>query len=141
MPRGRPFEIGNRAGKGRPVGSRNKKTMFQVALEKDGKKIIENIKAMALKSDPTAMRLCVERLVPVMRPPLKRFMLPPVDTAERLKEALSAVVQAVANGVVSPQEGEAMARIIETQRKNIEVGEFEARLKALESSPRKREVA
>jgi hypothetical protein len=139
MARGRPFEIGNRAGTGRRVGSRNKKTVFQIALESDGEKIIEKIKARALKSDPTAMRLCIERLIPVLRPPLKRFVLPPVDTAERLKEAISAVTQAVAEGVLSAQEGECVARIIETQRKNIEIGEFEERLKALEDGPRERE--
>ena len=139
MARGKPFEIGNRAGKGRPVGSRNKKTIFQIALESDGEKIIAKIKARALKSDPTAMRLCIERLIPVMRPPLKRFMLPLVDTPERLKEAITAVTQAVADGVLSAQEGECVARIIETQRKNIEIGEFEARLKALEDGPREEE--
>lgn len=132
MPRGRPFEIGNTAGKGRAPGSRNKRTVFQIALEIDGEKIIELIKEQALKSDPAAMRLCIERLVPVLRPPLRRFFLPPVDTAAQLKEAVSAVVQAVAEGMVSAQEGECVARIIETQRKNIEVGEFDARLKALE---------
>jgi hypothetical protein len=139
MARGRPFEIGNRAGLGRPAGSRNKKTIFQIALESDGEKIIEKIKARALKSDPTAMRLCIERLIPVVRPPLKRFVLPKVDTAERLKEAVVAVTQAVAEGVLSAQEGESVARIIEAQRKNIEIGEFEARLKALEDGPRERE--
>ncbi|HTB13971.1 MAG TPA: hypothetical protein VK752_20490 [Bryobacteraceae bacterium] len=135
MPRGRPFEMGNKAGKGRPVGSRNKKTVFQIALESDGERIIELIKERALQSDPTAMRLCIERLVPVLRPPLRRFMLPPVDTAEQLKGAISAVTQAVAEGVLSAQEGESVARIIETQRKNIEIGEFEARLKLLEDGP------
>jgi hypothetical protein len=135
MARGRPFEAGNKAGTGRRVGSRNRKTVFQIALESDGEKIIEKIKARALKSDPTAMRLCIERLIPVLRPPLKRFVLPAVDTAEQLKEAIAAVTQAVADGVLSAQEGESVARIIETQRKNIEAGEFEARLKALEDSP------
>lgn len=132
MPRGRPFENGNTAGKGRLPGSRNKRTVFQIALELDGEKIIELIKEQALKSDPAAMRLCIERLVPVLRPPLRRFFLPPVETAEQLKDAVSAVVHAVAEGMVSAREGESVARIIETQRKNIEVGEFEARLKALE---------
>ncbi len=140
MARGRPFEIGNKAGRGRAEGSLNRKTIFQITLETDGEKIIETIKARALDSDPVAMRLCIERLIPVLRPALKRFVLPPVDTAERLKEAISAVAQAVADGVLSAQEGEGVARIIETQRKNIEAGEFEARLKALESPREKGDV-
>jgi hypothetical protein len=139
MPRGRPFEIGNSAGTGRRAGSLNKKTVFQLALESDGKEIIENIKAKAMESNPTAMRLCIERLVPVLKPPLKRFVLPPVETPEHLKGATSAVLQTVADGVISPQDGQRVARIIESQRKNIEVGEFDARLKALEDRPRKEE--
>src|SRR5579863_867213 len=111
MARGRPFEMGNTAGMGRTPGSRNKRTVFQIALESDGKLIIDKIKDQALKSDPAAMRLCIERLVPVVRPPLRRFAMPPVDTAEQLKEAVSAVVQAVADGMVSAREGESVARI------------------------------
>jgi hypothetical protein len=136
MGTGRPFKSGNKAGKGRLPGSRNKKTIFQEALEEDGEKIIQQVKLRALESDPTAMRLCMERLLPVSK---TLFRLPSVDTAAGLAAAISAVTRAVAEGVLSAQEGESVARIIESQRRNIEVGEFEARLKVLEDSPRERE--
>jgi len=129
---GRPFQPGNTAGKGRPQGSSNKKTVFQEALEKDGEKIIQKIKLRALKADPMAMRLCMERLIPVAKEPNHRFWLPSVETPANLAEAISAVTEAVAEGELSAQEGEAVARIIESQRRNIEVGEFDLRLKALE---------
>jgi hypothetical protein len=65
-----------------------------------------------------------------------------VETAANLTEAISAVTEAVAEGELSPQEGESVARIVESQRRNIEVGEFDARLKALEeASPRGMEEA
>jgi hypothetical protein len=142
MGTGRPFEPGNTAGKGRPPGSCNKKTIFQEALEKDGEEIIQKIKERALKADPMAMRLCMERLVPLAKEPNARFRLPAVETAANLTEAISAVTEAVAEGELSPQEGESVARIVESQRRNIEVGEFDARLKALEeASPRGMEEA
>ena len=57
--RGQPFELGNKLGKGRPPGSRNKKSIFQDAMEGKGSiEIIETAKLQALKKDPTALRLC-----------------------------------------------------------------------------------
>jgi AcrR family transcriptional regulator len=138
MATGRPFKPGNKAGTGRPPGSRNKDNVFQEVLERDGEKIIELIKRRALKSNPTAMKLCMERLLPVARAGNARFRLPPVDTAAGLTGAISAVAQAVAEGELSAQEGESVARIIEGQRRNLELGEFEARIVALEEAGSKR---
>jgi hypothetical protein len=131
---GKPFQQGNTAGKGRPPGTRNKKTIFQKALEKDGEKIIQKIKLRALKADPMAMRLCMERLVPLAKQSNARFLLPALETAANLTKAISAVTQAVAEGELSAQEGESIARIVESQRRNIEAGEFDARLRALEEA-------
>jgi hypothetical protein len=132
MGKGKPFEPGNTAGKGRPTGSRNKKTIFQQELEKDGAAIIQKIKMQALKADPTAMRLCMERLVPLAKAPNASIPLPPVDTPAGLTEAISAITTALAAGELSAQEGESLARIVESQRRNIAVEEFEARLKTVE---------
>jgi len=134
MGRGKPFAPGNTVGKGRPPGSCNRKTIFQEELEKDGAAIIQIIKQKALGADPTAMRLCMERLVPLAKEPNTRFRLPAVETAADLTEAISAVTEAVADGELSAQEGESVARIVESQRRNIEVEEFDARLKALEEA-------
>ena len=131
---GKPFEPGNTAGKGRPQGSRNKKTIFQEELEKDGAAIIQKIKEEALRADPTAMRLCMERLVPLAKAPNASFRLPMVETAAGLTEAISAVTEAVSEGELSAQEGESVARIVESQRRNIEVEEFDARLRELEEA-------
>src|ERR1700684_2923256 len=75
------FEVGNRMGKGRPAGSRNKVTTLREALEDGGVEIILKIKSQALKGDPTAMRLCMERLLPVAKRPNSCFRLPPIERA------------------------------------------------------------
>jgi hypothetical protein len=131
---GRPFQQGNTTGKGRPAGSCNKKTIFQEALEEDGEAIIQKIKLRALEADPMAMRLCMERLVPMVKVANARFRLPAVATATNLVEAISAVAEAVSEGKLSAQEGESMARIVESQRRNIELREFDARLRVLEEA-------
>ena len=50
---GRPFEKGNKMGRGRPPGSRNKRTVFQEAMEEHGVPLIKQCKLLALKGDPT----------------------------------------------------------------------------------------
>lgn len=143
MATGRPFEPGNKAGLGRPPGSRNKESIFQEVLDRDGEKIIEVIKRRAMRSNPAAMKLCMERLLPVAKRSNAQFRLPPVDTAAGLAGAISAVTQAVAEGELSAQEGESVAKIIESQRRNIEAGEFDARIRALEeaaSKPRREDL-
>jgi hypothetical protein len=132
--RGRPFEAGNKFGKGRASGSRNKRSVFQEALDNDGMQIIRAIKRLALKSDPTAMRLCMERLLPISKAWNSCFPLPSAETAESLTQAISAVMSAVAEGHLSAQEGESMAKIIESQRRSIETVDFDARLKVLEEA-------
>jgi hypothetical protein len=136
--RGQPFTPGNKMGKGRPAGSPNRTTLFRETLEKGGLAIIRVVTRQALKSDPTAMRLCMERLLPVAKAPNNCFQLPPVDTAAELKAAISAVAKAVAEGLLSAQEGEAVARIVESQRRVLETEEFDARLRVLEKAPPKR---
>jgi hypothetical protein len=129
---GAPFEPGHKLSKGRPPGSRNRMTPFQEALEIDGVATIQQIRLRALASDPTAMRLCMERLVPVLRAPNPSFHIPPVATVANLMGAISAVTEAVADGQLSPLEGEAVAKILECHRRTLEVESFDARLRALE---------
>jgi hypothetical protein len=68
--RGQPFEPGNTIGKGRPRGSRNKRTVFQEALESHGLQAISQLKLLAFRPNPdmTALRLYVERLVAIPKP-------------------------------------------------------------------------
>jgi hypothetical protein len=106
--------------------------VFREALDKDGMAIIRMVKNLALKRDRAALKLCMKRLVPVAKTPSSRFELPPTDTAAELTADISAVARAVSQGQLSAQEGEAVAKIIESQRRTLEAEEFDARLKALE---------
>ncbi|HEV7910800.1 MAG TPA: DUF5681 domain-containing protein [Methylocella sp.] len=59
-------QSGNPAG--RAQGSRTKSTLFAEAiLENDREGIMDAVVNAAKNGDPTAMRLCVERLVPLRK--------------------------------------------------------------------------
>lgn len=66
--RGRPFQPGNKFGRGRPRGSRNKATLAaQALLDGHSDTLIKKCMHMALSGDATAMRLCMERLLPTRK--------------------------------------------------------------------------
>lgn len=88
---------------------------------------------MAKAGDMTAARLILERLVPVRKGRPVPFDLPAMDTAADVSAAIGAVVAAVADGALSPEEGQAVAGILEARRKAIETVDIEARLAALEA--------
>jgi hypothetical protein len=131
--RGKPFEAGNKLGKGRTRGSRNKRTALVELMEDHGAAMIKQCQVLAMKGDSTALRLCMERLMPPCRAPNSRFRLPPMKTTADLVNALPVVAQEVARGRLSAQEGESIARIMETQRHTLEAEDFERRLRALEN--------
>lgn len=62
--------------------------------------------------------------------------LPVIETASDIAAALGRVTNAVAAGELSPEEGAAVASILEVQRRAVETVEFERRLVALEQVPR-----
>ena len=130
--RGRPFEAGNKMGRGRRPGSRNKRTRFAEMMEDHGEAIIKQCQILALQNDPTALKLCIERLVAPGKSSSSRFRLPPLGTMSELVEALPRIMQEVARGRLSAQEGEAIASMLDSQRHAIETEEFDARLKAVE---------
>ena len=131
--RGRPFAPGNKLGRGRPAGSRNKATIvLQQMLDEKGVAIMAKAQVMALQGDHVALRLCVDRLLPPRKESLVQFKLPAVRTADDLGRALEAVLQGIANGKLTPAEGECLSAVLERRRKSIETAEIEARVRVLE---------
>src|ERR1700686_4992580 len=89
---GQPFTkgvSGNPAG--RPVGSRNAATeMAQALLDGEGAALMRKCIDDALGGDKSAMKLCLERLVP-RRGRAVRLELPPIESAADIAPALGAI--------------------------------------------------
>jgi hypothetical protein len=87
---GNTFQPGNSFGRGRPQGSRNKATIaLQEMLDGHGESITRKCALLALQGDPTAMRLCMERLIPPRKDRLVKFRLPAVTTTAEVAAAMS----------------------------------------------------
>ncbi len=131
--RGRPFSKG-RSGNpgGRRFGSRNKATIAaQRLLAGEAEALTRKAVEAALAGDPTAMRLCLDRILP--RDRAVEFALPPIKSAADVAHAMGAVTAALADGLITPGEAQAIARVITTFVQSIETSDFDQRLQMLEA--------
>jgi len=74
----------------------------------------------------------MERLIPVRKDRTVSFSLPEIDGANDGAKVMAGVLQAMANGDITPSEASSVAGVIETYRKTLETVELESRLQSLE---------
>jgi hypothetical protein len=99
---------------GRPPGSRNKATLaVEALLEGEAEALTRRCIERALEGDGQALRLCLDRLAPPRRDRPVSFALPALKEAADARDALAAVVRAVAEGELTPSEGATLAGLIE----------------------------
>jgi hypothetical protein len=88
---------------------------------------------LALGGDVTALRLCMDRILPPRRDRSISFALPPIKTSGDIVQACAAVASGVAEGALTPMEAASLSQLLTGVAKAIEVSEFEMRLVALEA--------
>jgi hypothetical protein len=131
--RGRPFEPGYPGGPGRPAGSRNKATLALDQIADDaGEAILKTMVEAAKSGDMRAADLVLSRIWPARKSRPIALTLPVIQSASDVVAAVGAVADAVGAGDITPDEGQAVASILEAKRKAIETVDLEARLSALE---------
>ncbi len=118
--------------KSSPSTLRPKAETYSSALLEDRDAIVRAVIAAAKGGDPTAMRLCIERLIPVRKGHPIVFDLPPVKMAADIVGAIGEVARAMAAGELTTDEASAAASVIEMHRRAIETTEIELRLQRLE---------
>lgn len=120
---------------GRPKGAKNHTTRVVLALLEGEAEAITRTAIEAAKSgDMAAVRLILERLVPPLKERPVAIDLPDTSSAAGIAAAQATIVQAVANGDLTPGEGNTLAGIVEARRKALETEELERRIAALEES-------
>jgi hypothetical protein len=136
LPRGRPWakgESGNPAGK--PPGTRSYATRFAEALfDHDLELLVKTAIDRALKGDPVALKVCIDRILAPRRHERVFFALPPLATAEDAAKALAAISVAAAAGELAPTEARDLTAPIASFLKALELHDFEQRLQALETA-------
>ena len=117
---------------GRPAGSRNRASVIlDVIAEDHAAELLRTVLQRARRGDLQAAALIFSRVWPIRKARM-RFDLPSLNRAADLPHALAAVVAAVSNGLLSPDEAAAVATVLNAQRAAIELVEIEQRLRGLE---------
>lgn len=118
---------------GRPKGSLNKSTLAsQALLEGEAEALTRKAVELAKEGNPVALRLCLERLLPPRKDRPINFSLPKVKGPEDLPKALGAILQAVAQGEITPIEGQTLIAMLDAYRKGLETTDLETRMAAIE---------
>lgn len=132
---GKPFEpgqSGNPAGKAK--GTRNATTRaLEALLDGEAAALTRKAIELAQDGDTVALRLCLDRLLPVRKDRPIAFALPPIETTDDLPKATGAVVAAVAAGELTPTEAAEISKTLDVHVRAIEATELHRRMAALEA--------
>jgi hypothetical protein len=133
---GQPFQPGQSGNpNGRRPGARNRVSALALQLmDADAESVMLALIRAAKSGDVAAIKLVLERVAPLPRNRPVQFHMPPIETAADLGEAMGAILQAAADGELTPDEATGIASLVETRRRTIETLEHEARIAALEQN-------
>jgi hypothetical protein len=124
---------GNRAGK--PRGTRHKATLAaETLLEGEAEALSRKAVELALRGDVSALRLCLDRIVPPRKDRPVCFELPEMIESKGAVSALAAIVAAVAAGELTPTEAAELTKVIDGYARTLQAVEFEERLAKLEKA-------
>jgi hypothetical protein len=133
----KPGQSGNPGG--RPKGSRNRATMAAERLL-DGEAAVLTRKAIALakQCDTTALRLCIERILPARKDRPVSFDMPRIETVTDSVRAAAAIASAVADGELTPVEAAELSKVVDGHTRAVETADLAARLERLEQQALKK---
>jgi hypothetical protein len=118
---------------GRPVGARNKATLaMEALLDGEAETITRTAIDKAKEGDTTALRLCLERILPPRKDRPVSFSLPQLGTVTDAPAATAAIVAAVASADITVSEASELAKLVDTYVRAVEASDLDKRLRAIE---------
>jgi hypothetical protein len=131
----RPGQSGNPSG--RPKGARNATTIaLESLLDGQAKALTQKAVDLALSGDLIALRMCLDRILPVRKNRPIEFALPTIETIADAPKAIGAISAAVASGEITVSDAADISRLVETYVRAIEASDVDKRLRALEEATR-----
>ncbi|MBO1520639.1 DUF5681 domain-containing protein [Oceanisphaera pacifica] len=115
---------------GRPKGIPDSRSALRRELEKHGEELLNTVVKMALEGDASALKLCLERIMPPVKPSAEpvTFEL----SGDTLTEQAQSILKAIAQGELDPITGRQLLAAIADLSKITEIDELSRRLDELE---------
>ncbi|MBI1415684.1 MAG: hypothetical protein GC146_00525 [Limimaricola sp.] len=119
--------------KGRPKGARGKATLAaETLMDGDAGAITKKAIELAKAGDLTAIRLCMERILPPRKSRPMRVTIPKINGPEDILKAVNAILIFVSSGRITTDEADALLRTVEAARKAMETEEVHLELDELQ---------
>src|SRR4029453_2175124 len=128
-----PGQSGNP--EGRPKGIRDRRSELRGLLLKEAPELIAKVIEKAKEGDTTALRICMERIVPPVK--AKDDPITIAGLSQSLADNSRLVVKALSEGELTPDEAATVLQALAAQVRIIETEEVEKRLAALEAATKK----
>lgn len=139
------FLPGGPGGPGRPRGMSHSEKV-RALLEPERENLLNRVMGLTKSEDPhaaiSAIRVCLERLAPAPKQEPERVEIPDLANARTVSAKAEAILRAVADGIVSPESGERILRMLDVVSRVVALDELERRVRALEGGflPQEAEV-
>jgi hypothetical protein len=113
--------------------ARNAATVLaEQLLDGEAEGLIRKIIQKAKHGDVTALRICIDRILPPRRERPVHFTMPELYSVGDASKAISALMSAVAKGELAASEAAELSKLVETYVRALEATELEQRLLNLE---------
>jgi hypothetical protein len=118
---------------GRPMGARNRATlMAEQYLEGQSEQLVQLAVKFATSGNILALRLCLDRALPIRKERTIELELPPAKNTHDLAANYDRVLAAVSEGRITPTEAQSLTEILDSQARLLENVDMERRLQELE---------
>ena len=129
----KPGQSGNPYG--RPKGARNRATIAaETLLDGEAAALTRKAIDLAKQGDTTALRLCIERILPARKDRPISFPIPRIETVADSVKAAATIVSAVADGELTPMEAAELSKVVDGFTRAVETVDLAARLTQLEQA-------
>ena len=125
----KPGVSGNPAG--RPKGKQNRRTALRELLDSHADSLVNKVVQLALDGDVAALRLCIERIIPPVKATDDTVTLS--NKKGSLSEKAERVADAMADGKLTPEEGQKVLSGLSIVSKIRESDELTRRVEMLEA--------
>jgi hypothetical protein len=104
---------------------------MQSLLDDKAEQLTAKLIEMALGGDVTALRLCADRILPARKDRPIELNLPPTETVKQTADAMGTVCTAIAEGQITPSEGEALSNVLLAQQAIRVKADLESRMEEI----------
>lgn len=118
---------------GRPKGTKNEKCQLRNMLKPHATDLLNKAVEMALRGNEAALRICIDHLLPKLRPTSEPAELK-INLSGTPVQQTQTILTAITKGEISLDDGSQLIQSVAATVKIMEATEIEARLAALEQN-------